>query len=158
VSVRCALASALILATPAAAQSSPSAELLTPGDILDVLPGVWEIDPAELAKGVETTQRCEDDPQIIRFAPGVDDGAVLYESWFEDDPTRIRRSTVRAEGDAIHIRYEGEERLTPDGDPVEWLLFMPDRDHFFWVRTDWIEDNPGGRTGMRRRCPGGAIS
>jgi hypothetical protein len=149
-----------LLATVAAAglcEAAASAqELLSAEEILAIVPGAWESDPAEVAEDARGTHRCDQEPEVIRIRR-TDDGLVYESTYGYADDAALSRSAVRTTSNAILLRYDGEARLTPDGRPVEWLLFMPDRDHFFWVRTDWLNGGEVNRTAMRRRCPG-AIS
>lgn len=141
-----ALGFSILTIGPAKAQDG----FLTYQNILAVLPGAWELAPSETDEADRGALRCDQEPTVIRIVPD-DDGLLRYESqngYAED--AQVNRSTIRAIPDAILLQYEDEERVTPDGDLVQWLLFMPDRDHFYWMRTDWIET--GGRTAMHRRC------
>jgi hypothetical protein len=147
-----AIGAALALYAPAAAQDGLGYER-----ILEVVTGAWELDPAEVAEEDRGEHRCGQSPEVIRIVE--EDGALRYESQSGYAPdAAINRSALRAIPNALVLQYEDEQRLTPAGEPVEWLLFMPDEDHFYWVRVDWLQSQPGGRTSMRRRCPEAPIA
>lgn len=57
---------------------------------------------------------------------------------------------VLPERDGFMIRYDGEDRLDPEGNPVSWILLMTSRDSFVWVRRDWV--GTGGSTRPMVRC------
>lgn len=141
-----ALAAAGVIASAAHAE-------LTYQEILEALPGTWEIDPAEADEARRGARRCDANPVVIRFVED-DDRGLVYESTRPGEEGSTLRAPVRPRPFAILIQYDDEARRTPSGELVEWYLVMPDRDHFYWVRAD----NPGGRTFMRRRCPAGPIA
>ncbi len=142
------LALALIFAL--AGWSAPAAAELPHHEILEVISGTWELDPAE-TPDAERETRCDLNPVQIRISEG--ETGRVYESVYVGRPETARRSPIRSYPFAMHIKYENEARTTPAGALVEWLLIMPDADHYYWVRTDWVGSQPGGRTALFRRCP-----
>jgi hypothetical protein len=144
--------SPFLMGFPAEAKNDP----LTAEEIVKVLPGEWELDPSETSEDQRGDDRCGGrSTEVIRITPT--EKGLLYESQRGHAPDEPGvHSDILTTSNAILLRYEGEKRLTPAGEPVQWLLFMPDKDHFFWMRVDWIEN--GGRTAMRRRCAIAPIS
>lgn len=138
-----------LAATAVAAALGGAARAELPVDeLLAVLPGLWEVELPES----ETTTRCTANPLEIVIDDGED--GLVYESRYLGVPDSERRSPIRTTPVAIWVQYEGEQRLTPTGEPVAWYLLMPDRDSFYWVREDWVLSEPGARTAMWRRCLG----
>lgn len=151
--LRCvALAAALVVAAPG---SRAEAELAY-DEIIAVLPGTWEIDPAELAPEAFEDEaanwmRCGRNPLTIAI---VETGeGLVYRGAYVGREGDEHQSRIRHHPFALLLKYDNEDRVTPSGDLVEWYLLMPDRDHHYWVRADWVESQPGARTGLFRRCP-----
>jgi hypothetical protein len=139
-----------LLGLPAEAKN----DSLTSEEIVKVLPGEWELDPSETPEDRRGDDRCGgSEAEVIRITPT--EAGLLYESQRGHAPNEPGvRSAILTTSNAILLRYEGEKRLTPSGEPVQWLLFMPDKDHFFWMRVDWLDKGhrTAGRTALRRRC------
>jgi hypothetical protein len=125
-------------------------------EIIEVLPGTWEIDPAELdpaalEEDAVAWLRCDRKPLSIAIVQ-TDEGLVYQGSYVGREGDE-HQSLIRSHRFAILLKYDNEERTTPDGELVEWYLLMPDRDRHYWVRADWLRTQPGARTAMFRRCP-----
>jgi len=103
--------------------------------------GAWELDPVESEDRGEFV--CGQTPLIIE----IDRDAKRYHSRSGDFESA---GAILNSGEKfIVLEYDGEERLTEAGDPVQWAMIFPDENSFYWYRLDWEE---GSRTGMRRRC------
>jgi hypothetical protein len=131
-------------------QSAPAqAEPLSPKAVTVAISGKWAIVPREPA----TPLPC--DTEYVTIWTKTEDGKLIYYSrWAED--AKVSRSEIKTvtfkSGETfsgIHIKYDGETRKDDEGNPVEWLLVMPDNDSFYWQRRDWPF---GYRTDMRKRC------
>lgn len=154
--LRSAAATALAVSALMLVGAQANAELAY-DEIIEVLPGTWEIDPAELdPEALEddavNSMRCDRNPLSITIDE-TDEGLVYRGSFVGRDGDG-HQSAVRHHPIAILLKYDNEDRTTPSGELVEWFLLMPDRDHHYWIRADWVESQPGARTGMFRRCPG----
>lgn len=152
-----ALAALAALSLPAAAQVAPGEETLPPERILELISGSWEADPIETPEAERGAHRCEQSPEVIRIVPTEDGPIFEYQRGNVEDAV-VLRSAIRHLSMAIWLQYDLEWRRTPEGDLVDWMLFMPDEDHFFMVRRDWVRDGRFNRTPMRRRCPTGPVS
>lgn len=101
-------------------------------DLRKTLTGAW----------AWSQEQCTGDPIRISFS---DDGAVMYhqnnEGLFLGDRDTPRRQVVYrivAETDrALRTVIEGEDRRTPEGEPVGWDLILLSQDAFCWHRWDW---------------------
>ena len=128
------------------------ADLLSYEEIIENIEGTWGI-PYDALDDEDVTIRCNRSPITIRLTE--DDGVLKYEAWQLGDDYINRaqvQTVVRTDGSIapfILLRYEGEERLTDSGEPVQWRLAMTDLDSFFWQRTDWP---PNSWTAGRVRC------
>lgn len=98
---------------------------------LDVVEGRWGW---VVPEGVDNPGSCEDDPVRIWLSQDRRHYFSMSESRDETAEGPILATDPRW----ILIRYEGEERLADDGEPVAWVLFMDSRDEFRWIRRDWI--------------------
>ena len=146
--------------SPARADPSQSgssrAGPLSAQEIVERLPGRWEIDPASWANASENTFRCDAD--FLRIEIFEVDGRLRYRSSVGPEEQGQVVSDIHGVANPetgelrplIRLKYEDEIRTTETGELVEWMLVMPDADTFYWIRTDWA---PGDRTAMRRRCP-----
>lgn len=150
---------ALAGATPAAAQiQMPPSEQTLPGEqVLELISGAWEADPIETPEANRGTHRCEQQPEIISIRE-TDQGPVFEYTRGNTENPVILRSAIHSLTSALLIQYDEEWRLTPEGEPVRWMFFMPDKDHFFMARLDWVRDGRFNRTTMRRRCPESSVS
>lgn len=154
---RLILCLAALLATPLAHAGPP----LTYEQILAELPGVWVMIPRDAA-APPMSQLCE--TASTRISIRQSGANAIYLSEFlgvlpdgKVDEDRFSRSAIRrvaaAPGfgmEGIHVQYEGEDRLDDNGRPVAWILFMPDRDTFYWHMVGWPR---GATTVPSRRCP-----
>lgn len=152
-SLRAALIAALAAAAPAAAQG----ETLPGEQVLALISGAWEADPIETPEANRADHRCDAKPEVIRVVEGDAGPRFEYQRGHAEDAIALT-SDVRLLTFAVWVQYEQEWRTTPEGDPVEWFFFMPDEDHFFMARRDWMRDGRFNRTTMRRRCPTGPVS
>ena len=114
-----------------------------------LLPGYWGWDPEAVEAGAFGT--CENSPMRIWFS---DDGERYNSQWEGDESVAtapiIMRLPSSGASAGFLIRYDDEERLDPDGHPVEWLLLMTGSTQFVWIRRDWI--TTGGSTAPMLRC------
>ncbi|MGD2133883.1 MAG: hypothetical protein PVI23_13895 [Maricaulaceae bacterium] len=127
------------------------AQPLTGEEVLDSLPGTWEINPgeaaiAEVSENRWEDNRCDGHPTTIRIEETAD--GLVFESWREDDDAVVRRAAVQELLYGIRIRYDNETHTTTEGEPAEWVIYMRDADHFALRRHP-----SGGLYATRRRCP-----
>lgn len=125
-------------------------------DTVHLMSGNWELDPSE--EDDRGSFVCSDTPLTIQVAFN-DNGEAMFTSRLvaKGQPSTSDLGLKAwgnvhdgAYSERLVIQYHDEERVTDAGDPVSWYFVMPDRDHFYWVRTDWPD---GSRTALRRRCP-----
>ena len=129
------------------------AQLLSYKEILDSVEGYWGI-PYQADDNEVIPLRCDQTPLKITLSRL--DNRIIYESNLAGDDF-IERSDVSPVSDGaggyapcILLQYEGEDRLTEAGEPVQWRLIMTDRDTFYWQRADW---DFSMFTAPRVRCP-----
>ena len=113
--------------------------------VLDRAEGRWALDPAETEQRGRFT--CEDDPLVI----SIDKQAMRYRAVTSSSSDDADILTV---GESFFVlRYDGEERLDENGQPLIWLFYLIDDDHFAWLRDDQVKKQNFGRTALRMRCP-----
>ncbi|MEM9839632.1 MAG: hypothetical protein AAF830_10835 [Pseudomonadota bacterium] len=113
-------------------------------DALDLAPGQWEMHPEE--RGSKSNFSCNQEPLTIT----IDRTAMRYTST-RDDYTVVG-DILAAEDQFFIIRYDGEERLDDNGEPLVWIWLSIDKDTFVWARLDqWMAGNRG-TTAPRLRC------
>jgi hypothetical protein len=151
------LVSAAALAAPAAAQVHSAEQTLLGAVVAQIISGSWEADPVETREADRDSHRCDQQPEVIRVSE-TDDGLLFEYQRGNLDGAAVLTSGIRFLTAAIWIQYDQEWRTTPEGDPVEWFLFMPDENHFFWVQRDRVNGDRFNRTPMRRHCPAGPVS
>ncbi|MAT34824.1 MAG: hypothetical protein CMK06_06735, partial [Ponticaulis sp.] len=111
----------------------------------------WVVDPEEEP---DTETNCGTDFQEIRLER--DNNTLVYFSQWSGAEEEARSDVNvmhSVQGEllpTIILQYDGEMRLDDTGQLVQWALFMPDDDHYYWSRLDWPT---GRRTAMRVRCP-----
>ena len=125
------------------------------GDIRAGVAGRWD--------WAKRTSPCSDSAHVIAF-PG--DGKVMtitqQHRWTDSlgrDRTTATYDVLRTTSSSIRGAIRGEERRTPDGQPVVWDLVLVGPDEYRWHRTDW--SSGWGYTGGFVRCgagPGAAAS
>ncbi|WP_084418065.1 hypothetical protein [Henriciella litoralis] len=143
----------LSLPVLAAAFALPSyGELLSANEIILAIEGRWAL-AYEDDPDPENRFRCDD--LAIHIQIDEIDGDLVYRSQHEGqeayDTSPVLTDVLNNGQTApwIRLHYESEDRLTEEGEPVEWRLIMPDENTFFWARTDW---EWGFTTKPRRRC------
>jgi hypothetical protein len=150
----CLLAvAALGLAPGAHAQT----RLLSPREIISVLPGRWAMEEEPNKPGGKPKIDCNSDV-VVRIRIVRNENSFTYISKYENPVDPEIRSTIQANSPnndvnqpgAIVLRYEGEERLDSKGRPIVWHLLMTDRNTFYWHREDWAD---GVTTPPSHRCP-----
>ncbi len=148
--------SAAGICAAATAPSEADAQALSLAETMRALPGQWELDPAEVPEEDRGDFRCDQSPLEILITQD-ETGGFRYQSSKRGDNHADRSPVLsvpsRSGRPLFMVQYEGETRLGDDGEPVSWALEMPDRDHFYWIRSDWLYGHPVPRTPMRRRCP-----
>jgi hypothetical protein len=148
----CLLAVAGLILAPSA-----HAQLLSPHEIISVLPGRWAMEEAPDKPSGKPKIDCSSD-LVVRIRIERNENTLIYISKYENEADPGSRSVIKASspnGDvnkpgAIVLQYEGEKRLDDKGKPVVWHLLMTDRDTFYWHRADWPN---GGTTEPSHRCP-----
>lgn len=156
-SARLAALLVLLAGSPAAAQVHPAEQTLPGTLVAELISGAWEADPIETPEAQRGNHRCDQQPEVIRVSE-TDEGLLFEYQRGNLEEAMVLTSGIQFLTSAIWIRYHQEWRTTASGAPVEWFLFMPDRDHFFWARRDWVDGARFNRTPMRRRCPIGPVS
>ncbi len=118
-------------------------------DILAGVAGRWD--------WARRTAPCSDSAHVIAF-PG--DGRVMtitqQNRWTDSlgrDRTTATYDILRTTSSSIRGAIRGEERRTPDGQPVVWDLVLVGPDEYRWHRTDW--SSGWGYTGGFIRCGAG---
>lgn len=131
---------------------------LTSAEVVANIAGTWVDGPESDEPGI-----CSEGEHRIWLVRDADDRLIFHEAWAGQFMTtsqsgkhktgvaRLLPLGADASGPgALAIRYDGEKRVMPDGDLVEWLLIMPDKESFYWKRRDWTGDD---RTAASIRCP-----
>jgi hypothetical protein len=152
------LAFAVCSAAPAAFAQPVSAN-----DIVDELPGLWVMNEAAKVSDPPKVD-CKKQASRIWFESSGNgdltffsrqEGEMRENNYFNG--SRQVQSDVRFIPDiwktgmgAIRVQYVGETRLDEQGKPVAWILFMPNRNMFYWHREGWPE---GAVTAPSYRCP-----
>ena len=114
-------------------------------DAMSLAEGTWEMHPDHVDDVGDF--RCDGLALRIR----IDRSEMRYYSQIGDviSSADIVSSTLGW----FWIRYDSEERLDGNGNPVEWAWFAVDKDKFVWVRRDWYEESGFDHsTAPRRRC------
>jgi hypothetical protein len=123
------------------------ADILSPKQILEALPGRWVMEE-QSESGKKPEIRCDsENVVVIRIESGPT--SLTYISKHETKDAVEYRSLVKTQSanddvnapGAIVLQYEGETRLDDKGQPVVWHLLMTDRDTFYWHRQDWPNGN-----------------
>lgn len=139
-----------------------SAQALNVADTLRALPGLWELDPSETPDAERAEFHCDAAALEIRVTQ-AETGEPRFESQHvgADDIARgpIFAVAARSGRPMVMVRAQAPEpgaaAQTDDEDvSAEWVLEMPDADHFYWIRRDQLYAHPVARTALRRRCPG----
>ncbi len=143
--------------------SAPSfAQALNVADTLRALPGLWELDPSETPEAERAAFHCDAQALEIRVTQ-----AATGEPRFESQHVGVEHVArgpilavaARSGRPMVMVRADAPEpggvaQISADGDATEWVLEMPDADHFYWIRRDALYAHPVARTPLRRRCPG----
>ena len=53
----------------------------------------------------------------------------------------------------VLIQYENEKRLDPTGEPLQWMIVMPDETSFYWKVKPQDSDMAYGKSLLRQKCP-----
>lgn len=139
-----AITIALAQLPKAAAPVSPAPTPTVPDpDILALLPGDWRIVDSKTG---EVKQNCD---RAQRLTVSADQKAVLLtEPWAN---FTARYSVIHREGARILTMIDAEKRLTAEGDPVLWWIYLEDADHFRFRRYDWVRGDV--TIDQWQRCP-----
>jgi len=114
----------------------------------------------ELAAGTwdwESDSSCATNPQVVAFSEDRQLMLItMREKWETAAGDSVRASVYDLSARSpslVRGAIRREQRLTDDGQPVEWELVLQDSNHFAWHRTDWAA---GNTTRSLVRCPDGA--
>jgi len=121
---------------------------------LDWANGVWALDPQYASKEELLEYSCKANPLTI----SIDKEKNLFESKHPDSD--INKAGITSNSiNSLEIQYENEQRVMDNGELQVWVMYFLDKDHFAWVRQDWIIDGKvTGGTTPRMRCPMDLIS
>ncbi len=127
---------------------STYAQTASPTKALDWANGEWAFDPEQATEEQMKSFNCKSNPMSVN----INQQGLVYTSTQMGDVTS-KAKILFATDTFLKIQYENEERLMDNGKPHVWIMYFVDRDHFVWIREDWIKDGDiTGSTQMRIRC------
>ncbi|MCF6275178.1 MAG: hypothetical protein L3J05_05385 [Robiginitomaculum sp.] len=116
---------------------------------LDWANGIWALDPQYASKEELVEYSCKTNPLTI----SIDKEKNVFKVRHPDSDAN-KAAIISSSANSLVIMYENEERVMDNGKLQVWGMYFLDKDHFTWVRQDWIKDGKiTGRTTPRMRCP-----
>jgi len=113
----------------------------------------WSIDSASetTVLGEKALYDC-DDPMKLTISENAKQMTLVVNS----NPVKanILKSGFLESGlFSVLIQYESEKRLGPNGEPLQWLLVMPEETSFYWKVKTQDNEMSYGKTFLRFKCP-----
>lgn len=97
---------------------------------------------------------CEINPKSISFSVDRTRAILSHSTPMVNYLEQVRKTygydIISFDGDGIVMRLDGEQRLTPNGETVVWVLKPLPNDMYCWGRTDWPST---GCLMIHVRCP-----
>lgn len=97
---------------------------------------------------------CRSSPHTIRFSPDRTHAEFVWPvpitNYLHEQSSSADYSVISHDSGGIVMAMYGEQRRTPEGDLVVWVLKMLPKNMYCWGRTDWPST---GCVAIHIRCP-----